>query len=315
MEKVYRGIANDTRNVTQTAAAMGSTTLLLMNAWANHDLQKVKKYLTKGDLTMANLFQEWTELSARIHKQHEGLRYGGKHYHEPLPSEDGDDDQEEEEQTKQGKYQEREYEEEHEKEEYKEEEYEAEYEKEEYEGNQQDAEQRSPSDASNDSDFQSEESFVDYNEGNFAHYQRPKHVNQNESEAEHPPSEHDQSSDSIHHQEEHAPDVPRTVDAVPKATHIFRAFDDELDDCDRTFEERAQNLLDDEFRAQDYQQELLERRRLLRTYQQKHEQFRRGVEQFRADVATYNRQQKRKAEEEMPNPAKRMRGNDEHSHR
>jgi hypothetical protein len=314
MEKAYRGIANDTRNVTQTAAAMGSTMLLLMNAWANYDLQKVKKYLKKGDLTMAKLFQEWTQLSARIHKQHEGLRYSRKHYHEPLPSEDENDDQEEEEQAKQGKYQEREYEEEYEKEEYEEEEYEAEYEKEEYEGNQQDAEQRSPSDASTDSDSLSEESFVDYNEGIFAHYQRPRHVNQNESEAEHPSSGHDQSSDSIHHQEEHAPAVPRTVNAVPKATPIFRDFDDELDDCDRTFEERAQNLLDDELRAQDNQQELFERRRLLCSFQKKQEEFRRRVEQQIADVATYNRLQKRKAEEEVPSPAKRMRGNDVYFH-
>jgi hypothetical protein len=55
-------------------------------------------------------------------------------------------------------------------------------------------------------------------------------------------------------------------------------------------ERRNQSSLksDNEFRAQDHQQELLERRHHLRTYQQKQEEFRRWVEQYRVDVAIYN---------------------------
>jgi hypothetical protein len=240
MEKVYRGIANDTRNVTKTAAAMGSTTLLLMNAWANYDLKKVKKYLTKGDLIMADLFQEWTELSARIHKQHEGLRYGGKHYREPLPSEDENDDQDEEEQFRENEYAEKHNNEGYEEEEYEEEQYAAEYdEEEEHEGE-------------------------EYEEEEYeAEYAREEEYYRNQQDAEH------------------------RSPSVPQAAHIFRTFDDELAECDRTLEERAQSLLEDDFQAQDHQKELSDRRDLLRTYRKMKEQFQRGVEQHRADVATY----------------------------
>jgi hypothetical protein len=102
--QVFRKIANDTRDVAKTAADMSSTMFKLMDAWANIDRPKVQKQLRNGDRMIAKLLTEWSRLSARLHKQQEGLDFEEKddRYEQSIDDEDEDDGEEEEEEEESG---------------------------------------------------------------------------------------------------------------------------------------------------------------------------------------------------------------------